>query len=120
MIEAYHDISITHTLMDSDLLILGTVFYINVHNRSKPHFSVKLKYPGKIQTQYQPGFFRNLQCFTNCSMKLSIRYNVFIDLDGIDNKLSSECNFNICFLLRFPFTDSQSFSQYKPLQNVHF
>ena len=58
------------------------------------HFSVKLEYPGKIQT---PEFFRNLQSFAKCSMKMSIRYNFFNDLDSTHNKLSSDYSLNICF-----------------------
>ena len=41
-----------------------------------------------------------------------------IHLDGTDNKLSSGCCLNMRFSPRFHYTDGQSFSQYKPLQNV--
>ena len=97
---------------------------MNTYNRSKPFLmwadSVKLEYPGKIVTQEKPRYFRNIQSFTVCSMKLSIRYNFRIDLDSINTKLSFDYSLNMCFSCRFPFTDGQSFSQYKALQNVHF
>ena len=67
--------------MDSDLLVLGTVFYMNAHNEANPFLawadSVKLEYPGKFKTEHQPYVLSNLQSFTDCSMKLSIRYNFF-------------------------------------------
>ena len=53
-------------------------------------------------------------------MKMLIRCNFLIDLDSTHNKLSSDYSFNICFSCCFPYTDGQSFSQYKPLRIVHF
>ena len=76
--------------------------------------SIKLEYAGEILTQEQPEFFRNLQSFADSSMKLST------DLDSIHSKLSSDYGLNLCFLCCFSYTDGQSFSQYNPLQNVHF
>ena len=45
-----------------------------------------------------------------------------IDLESIQHKLSSDYSFylNICFSRCFRYIDGPSFSQYKPLQNVHF
>ena len=82
--------------------------------------SVKLEYHGKIVIQEKPEFFLNIQSFAVCWMKLSIRYNFWIDLDDTNTKLSFDYSLNICFSCRFPFTDGQWFSQYKPLQNVYF
>ena len=53
-------------------------------------------------------------------MKLLIRYNFLIDLDSIHNKLQFDYILTKSFLRRFPYTDGQSFSKYKPLQNVYF
>ena len=82
------------TLMDSDSHILGTVFYMSTYNRSEPFLmwadSVELEYPCKTQAQDQPELFQNLQSFTDCLMKLLIRYNVLIDLDRFHNNLSSD------------------------------
>ena len=69
--------------------------------------NVRLEYPGKYQTQEVPEFFQNLQSFADCLMKMSIRYIFLIDLDYIHNKLSSDYSLNICFLRRFPYTDSK-------------
>ena len=55
-----------------------------------------------------------------CPNLKEINSKFFIALDKIRNKLSSYYSLNICFSCRFPYTDSQSFSQYKPLQIVHF
>ena len=43
-----------------------------------------------------------------------------IDLESIQQKLSSDYSLNICFLRRFPYIDGPPSSPYKPLQNVHF
>ena len=80
----------------------------------------ELQYSGKIQIQKWPALFRNLQNFVDCSMERSIRYNFFIDLESIQNKLSSDYSLNICFSRRFPYIYGSSFSPYKPLQNVRF
>ena len=74
----------------------------------------KPEYPDRIQTQDQPIFFQNLQSFADCSTKMSIKYNFWIDLDSIHNKLSSDYSLNICFSCRLPCTNGQSFYQYKP------
>ena len=42
-----------------------------------------------------------------------------IDLENIQDKLSSDYSLNICFSRRFPYIDGPSFSPYKHLQNVH-
>ena len=52
-------------------------------------------------------------------MERSIRYNFFlIDLESIQDKLSSDYSLNIYFSRRFPYIDGPSFSPYKPPQNV--
>ena len=43
-----------------------------------------------------------------------------IDLESIQHKLSSDYSLNMYFWCHFPYIDSQSFSPYKPLQNVDF
>ena len=53
-------------------------------------------------------------------MERSIRYNFFIDLVGIQHKLSSDYSLNICFSRRFPYIDGPSFFPHKPLQHVRF
>ena len=53
-------------------------------------------------------------------MEMSIRYNFLIDVHSIHNKLSPKYGLNLCFSRRFPYTDAQSFSHYKPLHIVHF
>ena len=54
-------------------------------------------------------------------MERLIRYNfLFIDLESIQHKLSSDNSLNICFFRRFPYIDGPSFSPYGPSQNVHF
>ena len=52
-------------------------------------------------------------------MKLSVRYDIFIGLDSIHDKLSSDQSLNVSRVI-FHFTDGQSSSQYRPLENVHF
>ena len=66
----------------------------------------------------QPQLFLNLQSFTNCSMKFSIRYN-FCDWFGRHWQWAFY-TLNICFSCRFPYTDGKSFSRYKPLEHVNF
>ena len=108
-IKEYHDISITHA--DGQRFFsfweqLSTLTHtIEVNLFLMWADNVKLEYPGKIQIQDQPEFFQNLQSFVECSMKMSIRYNFFIDLDSIHNKLSSDYSLNVCFSCHF-----QSFS----------
>ena len=103
-------------LVDNDLLLLGTVAYVNIQcNRSKPLFIVDWQRqtripPGKIQTQDQPDVFRNRQSFANCSVNLSI-IPFYIDLDRIHNKLHSNYNLNTCFLRRFPFLVKSPFTK---------
>ena len=41
-------------------------------------------------------------------------------MESIQHKLSSDYILNICFSPRFSYIDGPSFSQYKPLQNIHF
>ena len=53
-------------------------------------------------------------------MKVSITYNFLTDFDTIHNQFSPDYSFNMCFSLHCPYTDGQSFSQYKPSQIVHF
>ena len=45
------------TLIDNDLLVLGTVVYLNKFSRS----NARLEYPGKIQAQDQSEVIRNRQ-----------------------------------------------------------
>ena len=69
-----------HTLMYSDLLILGAVHAEIQYEQTFVWAwadSVKIRYPGKIQTQDQPEFFWNLQSFVDCSMETSDPYNFF-------------------------------------------
>ena len=43
-----------------------------------------------------------------------------IDLESIQQKLSSDYSLNIYFSRLFPYIDGPSFSLYEPLQNVDF
>ena len=78
----------------------------------------ELQYSDKIEKQ--SALFRNSQSFVDCSMESSIRFNLFIDLESIRHKLSSDYSLNIYFSRRFPYIDGPSFYPYKPLQNVDF
>ena len=61
--------------MDSDLLILGEVLCTLTHTVKANLFFCGLtvlnsvEHPGKIQTQDQPEFFRNLQSLADCPIK---------------------------------------------------
>ena len=45
---------------------------------------------------------------------------MLIDLESIQQELSSDYSLNMYFSRRFPYIDGPSFSPYKPLQNVDF
>ena len=85
-----------------------------------PLLFCKSVYSGKIEIQTRPALFRNPQSFVDCSIERPIRYNVLIELQRIQRKLSSDYSLNIHFSRRFPYNDGPPFSQYKPLQNVDF
>ena len=65
--------------------------------------------------------------FCNSSEQRSFIYRLkkkglvdLIDLEGIQDNLSSDYRLNMCFSRRFPCIDGPPISPYKPLQNVHF
>ena len=80
----------------------------------------ELQYSGKIEIQKRPALFPNPRSFVDCLMERSIRYNFLIDLESMQHKLSSDYSLTANFSRRFPCIDGQSFSPYKPLQNVNF
>ena len=45
---------------------------------------------------------------------------LLIDLESIQDKLSSDHSLNICFSRRFPHIDDPSYSPYKPLKKFMF
>ena len=53
-------------------------------------------------------------------MERSITYNLLIDLESNQHKLSSNYSLNIYLSHHFPYIDGPSFSPHKPLQNVDF
>ena len=112
------------TLMDNDSRITETVVFcthtavITILQASAG--TAELQYSGKTQIQERPALFRNLQSFVDCLMERSIRYRFLTDLESIQHKFSSDYSLNICFSRCFPYIDGLSFSQYKPLQNLHF
>ena len=53
-------------------------------------------------------------------MERSIGITFLIDLESIQQKLSSDYSLIICFSRRFPHIDGPSFSPYRPLDDVNF
>ena len=70
--------------------------------------------------QDQPELLRNRQSFADFSVKMPIRYSVFIELGSIHTKIRSDYTLITCVLRRFPYANCKSLSKYKPLQSVHF